>query len=349
MPRKVKPRRIRLEASSVCRLKCPSCPRTSGAFISTIGDGFLGIDDFEKLLNANPWITEIELSNNGEIFLNPDIIEIVRQAFERNVALTADNGVNLNSVSDDMLEALVKYRFRSVTCSIDGASPETYVQYRVNGDFRRVIENIERINLLKKEYRSQHPKLLWQFVIFGHNEHEIPVARKLAGELGMGFQLKLSWDTNFSPVRDSEFIRKQVGAASREEYIRKYGVDYMQGICHQLWDQPQINWDGRILGCCRNFWGDFGGNAFDDGLLESLNSEKITCAREMLTGKKTAREDIPCATCSIYLHMAESGRWLDRGLLYHAPRFAYYKLGLHRYREQIMRLYRFTTLGGRGV
>ncbi len=31
----------------------------------------------------------------------------------------------------------------------------------------------------------------------------------------------------------------------------------------------------KVLGCCRNFWGDFGGNAFTDGLVSSLNNEKI--------------------------------------------------------------------------
>ena len=49
----------------------------------------------------------------------------------------------------------------------------------------------------------------------------------------------------------------------------------MQEICHQLWDAPQINWDGKILGCCRNFWGDFGGNAFTEGLFQSVNSGQM--------------------------------------------------------------------------
>lgn len=37
---------------------------------------------------------------------------------------------------------------------------------------------------------------------------------------------------------------------------------------------PQINWDGKLLGCCLNFWGDFGGNAFEQGLERILTSEK---------------------------------------------------------------------------
>jgi hypothetical protein len=126
----------------------------------------------------------------------------------------------------------------------------------------------------------------------------------------MDFRPKLSWDSGFSPVRNQEIIRLELGAASRQEYKEINGAHYMQGICHQLWEDPQINWDGKVLGCCHNFWGDFGGNVFSDGLIECLNTEKIRYARAMLTGRKSAREDIPCASCEIYSGMKKEDKWL---------------------------------------
>ena len=300
-----------------------------------VGSGFLKLRDFQKLLVENPWLKEIELSNYGEIFLNPDLLEIIKFAYERNVTLRAKNGVNLNNVKEDVLEGLVKYKFRSMSCSIDGASNETYKIYRVKGNFETVIENIRKINLFKQKYQSEYPLLNWQFVVFGHNEHEIPLARKLASELNMKFRLKLSFDPKFSPVRDQEFLKREIGAASREEFKQKHGVDYIQWICRQLWAQPQINWDGKVLGCCLNFWGDFGGNAFHDGLFKSVNNEKIEYARDMLLGKKVAREDIPCTTCSVYLGMKADGKWL-RGSPPSLPsrilRYIYRSLGLRHLR-----------------
>ena len=314
MSKQIRPKKIRLEASSVCQLKCHSCPNNSKAILPTVGSGFLRLSDFQKLLGKNPWIAEIELSNYGEIFLNPDLLEIIKDAYERKVTLTADNGVNLNDVKREVLEGLVKYKFRSMTVSIDGASNETYKRYRIRGDYDVIIENIKKINLFKQQYQSKYPLLSWQFVIFGYNEHELPTARKLANELNMYFYSKLSWDAEFSPVQNQEAIRKELGAASREEYKEKYGVAYMQGICFQLWEQPQINWDGKVLGCCRNFWGDFGGNVFTNGLLESLNNEKINYARDMLMGRQGARDDIPCVTCESYLDMKREGKWLKRSV-----------------------------------
>jgi MoaA/NifB/PqqE/SkfB family radical SAM enzyme/quercetin dioxygenase-like cupin family protein len=312
LPNKIRPTRIRLEASSVCQLRCPSCPTHGGTIRPAVGSGFLKLADFEELLRKNPRLRDIELSNYGEIFLNPDLPGILKCAYDRGVALAADTGVNLNTVSDEILEALVKYRLRSVSCSIDGASEQTYRLYRVNGSLSTVIENIRKLNALKREYRSEFPKLQWQYVVFGHNEHEVPRAKELAKALDMSFQLKLAWDSQLSPVMNEGLLRKEIGAASREEYKQRFGVDYVQRICHELWNEPQINWDGKVLGCCRNFWGDFGANAFADGLVPSVNSARMRYARQMLMGRKPARDGIPCATCSMYLDMRTEGKWLDR-------------------------------------
>lgn len=317
MYKTIKPKKIRIEASTICQLKCPSCPTSSKANQPFLGRGFLKLNDFKKILDNNPWIFEVELSNYGEIFLNPALLDIIKMAHQKNVALRADNGVNLNTVDKGVLEGLVKYKFRSMSCSLDGACNDTYRKYRVHGNFDTVIENIKYINFCKRKYQSQYPHLSWQFVVFGHNEQELQTARIMAHDLNMRFNVKLSWDSSFSPVKNSEAIRKEAGADSREEFKQKTGKNYKQSICHQLWDGPQINWDGKVLGCSRNFWGDFGGNVFTDGISESLNNEKINYARKMLLGKNKARPDIPCATCNIFLEMAADRMWLDRGLSYH--------------------------------
>lgn len=309
---KIRPKKIGVEASSICQLRCPSCPNTSGATHPVIGRGFLRISDFRKLIDENPWVTEIELSNYGEIFLNPDLSELIEYAFIRGVTVSADNGVNLNDVKEKVLEDLVRYQFRSMSCSIDGASNETYKIYRRGGSFDTVLSNIDRLNFFKTKFKSRLPVLRWQFIVFGHNEHEIAIARKLAGKLNMTFHVKLSWSPQFSPVKNEELVRNEIGAASREEYKKIHHVDYKQSLCHKLWVQPQINWDGKVLGCPRNFWADYGGNAFKDGLLSCITGRRIEYAREMLLGKKNAIPDIPCSTCDIYTDMERRKSWLMR-------------------------------------
>jgi MoaA/NifB/PqqE/SkfB family radical SAM enzyme len=303
---------IQIDASAHCQLACPSCPTASGATRPALGAGHLSVDAFQTLLDRNPEIQEVELSNYGEMFLNPHLPDLFRIAFERQVVLHADNGTNLNHASDATLEALVRYRFRSLTVSIDGASPETYARYRVRGDFDRVVGHIRKINEFKRSHSTGFPLLCWQFIVFGHNEHEIAAARRMAAELGMSFRPKISWDDEVSPVRDANLVKIQTGLPpTREAYYQAAGSEYQRGICYQLWNAPVLNWDGRVTGCCRNFWGDFGANAFDDGLAASLDSPKLRHARQMLMGHAEPKPDIPCTTCDLYLSLRRDGKWID--------------------------------------
>ena len=305
---------VQIDASSHCQLACPSCPTADGSTRPTLGAGHLSLADFTALLDANPAVEDVELSNYGELFLNPALPEIMRAAFERGVVLHADNGANLNFLHPDALDALIRYRFRSLTVSIDGASPGTYAQYRRKGDFNHVIANIRRINDEKRRHRTGFPILTWQFIVFGHNEHEIAAARKLATELGMGFRAKLSWDDGISPIRNRELVQIALGAPNitRAEHYAATGNAYLRTICYQLWRAPVLNWDGRLTGCCRNFWGDFGVNAFDSGLEAALATERFHHAKQMLMGRAEPRPDIPCATCDLYKTMQGDGRWITR-------------------------------------
>lgn len=306
-----KPKSVRLEASTICQLKCACCYMRQDS--GTVGIGYLKYEDFAQFVQQNDYIKEIELSNSGEIFLNPDLLKIMEFAHDHDIALTAYNGVNLNNVSDEVLEGLVKYKFRKLTCSIDGASQETYSQYRIGGNFDTVISNIKKINQYKKQYNSIYPSLKYQFIVFGHNEHEIPQAKELAKELDMDINFKFSWDDSFSPVQNKELVKSQIGQSSLslQEYLKKEKKSYLRQICVKMWTQPQINWDGRLLGCCTLFREDFGVNVFDIGLEKALKSAKFYYAKQMLMNKAPAKEGIPCSTCGYYKNMTATDSFVE--------------------------------------
>jgi len=313
------PRAIQIDASSHCQLACPVCPTALGWTRPVLGAGHLKVADFERLLEANPDIRQVELSNYGEMFLNPHLPELLACAYERKVAISARNGVNLNFASDAALEAVVKYRVSALTCSIDGASQETYSRYRVNGQLERVLANVDQIRCLRRVSGSAFPLLDWQFVVMGHNEHEIEAARAMASARGMNFFPRLSWNADHSPVVNGELVRIQTGfgAASRQEYREKKGAEYTRDICFQLWHAPVINWDGKMLGCCANYWGDFGSNVFHDGLEAAMHHPKAEYARQMLAGKAEPRPDIPCTTCDQYHAFRQTGAWITEKELSH--------------------------------
>lgn len=307
------PRRIRVEASSICQLRCPSCPTGTGQLKSSIvGGGFLSPENFGALLDTLPDVQSVELSNWGEVFLNKNLAELLEIASARGTEITLGNGVNLSTASETNLRAVVRYRVSRITVSIDGASQETYERYRVGGNFERVIQHVKRINALKRELKSDLPKLSWQYVVFGYNEHELPLAKRMARELDMEFKPKLSWDEEFSPVRDREFVLRETGlqATSRSDFRDRQSRDYTRRICTQLWLRPQVNFDGKVLGCCVNTWSDFG-NAFEEGLLPILNGPRMNSARQMLMGKREPDPDTPCASCDKWKEIEKTGAWIN--------------------------------------
>ena len=308
----VRPSAIQIDASSHCQLACPLCPTADGRTRPGLGQGHLKLADFRALLDRNPEIRHVELSNYGEMFLNPQLTEMLAYAFERGVTVSGGNGVNLNNVRAEALEAVVRYRVRTLTCSIDGATQQTYSKYRVNGNLERVLENIDRIREHRRKARSAFPVLTWQFVVFGHNEDELAAAREMAAKRGMSFLPRLSWDNTLSPVRQPELVRIEtgLGAADRDEYLQEKGSGYTRDICYQLWNQPVLNWDGRVNGCCVNYWQPFPVNAFDAGLEGAANHPDLAYARAMLSGKAEPRADIPCTRCHHFEEIRQAANWI---------------------------------------
>lgn len=292
---------IRIDASSACQLRCPTCHQTKDPQFS-LRRKHLKFDNFKKFVDQYPTFKNIELSDDGEIFLNPELEQIIQYAYLKKVALTVRNGVNLNYASERVLEYLVKYQLKILLVSIDGATNETYQIFRKGGSLQKVKQNIEVINRYKRQYKRKFPVLVWQFIAFGHNEHEIKLAREMAKTLNMRFFLKFNLDTTYSPTVYNAYLRKEMGYASFKEYEDKTNNLYSFS-CHQLWLDPQISPDGDFLGCCYTDTENAYGNVFQSGLQKILKSEKFLYAKKMLLGKAQPREDIPCFNCRIYNNM----------------------------------------------
>ena len=271
------------------------------------------------LYEKKPNIKTLELTNSGEIILNPDFIKIIEYDHSKNIKQTANNGVNLNYLTEEQAEALVKNEFRRIIVSLDGASQETYEKYRIGGSFDTVIENIKKIIKYKRKYRSFLPNITWKYILFGHNEKDIMKAKKLAGELEVDqLSFRAAWSDDF-PLQDVEFVKRETGVTPINSYsdtiqqlkdFKECKINWFP--CMYLWLAPQINWDGQFLGCCCNFEKHFIKNVFNKKLIEILNDPTIIYAKNMIQGKAPANKDIPCYTCYIYKEMAKSDIWFKK-------------------------------------
>ncbi|MCQ2788892.1 MAG: radical SAM protein [bacterium] len=309
------PTKINLEACSLCQLNCPACfIRLNEENIKKQeGFGYLRFKDFKKLVNDNPQIKEIELANHGEIFLNPELDKIIKYAYKKKITLTANLGVNMNTLSDEMAEILVKYKFSAMTVSIDGATPDVYKIYRRGGDLNKVIANVKKINEFKKKYNSEFPKMFYKFIIFNHNIDDILPAKKLAKELEMILFFVCNNQPSYAPLSAEQKIRaEKLSGIKLEDTGEKYLLENYKSKksvwfpCQDLFLSPQIDWNGKLLGCCSSQISTFDVNVFEDGLLKALNHQNVLYAKQMVTDLSTPpKKEIFCSECYIYKALKE--------------------------------------------
>lgn len=306
---RVSPVEARLDTCSLCQLHCVLCPVGHRKGRPFMGRGMLPVAHFVEFIDSNSQIQAIEIGNGGEVFLNPDLPAMLKYAYDKGVTIYIKQGANLNDASDEALEALVKYGVSLLKVSMDGATQETYQIYRVGGNLRKVLSNVQKINEYKKQYNSSLPRLVLQFIPFGHNEHEINKIVVMARALGMELFFKLNVFKDSLPLRDPAALTKLIGFYDMNSYREKTGKIYMRNVCLQLWRSPQISWDGRLLGCSHNVRGIYSENALNGRFEAEINNERIQYARKMLMGIVPALTDIPCAACDVYADLQRYNQW----------------------------------------
>ena len=336
------PEKVRLEACTICQLKCTGCSFQHGGG-DNLGRGYLSLENFKRFLEMNPFVREIELSNYGEIFLNPDLVGIMYHAREKGVVLTAKNGTNFNTVSEEQMRAMVETGFREVSLSIDGASQETYSRYREGGNFDTVIHNIRKLQEIKREAGSQFPMLSWQFILMAHNELDVGKAKQMANDLDLPIRFKLNWDKTYKPEH-REYLMQETGLTelTEAEYEASHEVHRYNGICQQIFMKPQINWDGRLIGCCTRHYATFDVNVFEVGIQDAIHTAKYMQAKHCLL--KTYPEpakfgECVCFNCEYRQIRERSGKALQlpgiRSLIHHISKGSQKKISQCRKNLQV--------------
>lgn len=298
-----KPVRMVIDTGNICQLKCPLCPTGLGR--PTRQKTFLSLDDFKKIVDeAGSYLCEVDLYNWGEPFLNKDIFKMIEYAKKGGIKVNISS--NLNLLKESWMNEMVRLQLDQLTVSLDGTTAESYKKYRVGGNYELVMANLRKLIATKKSCRSKHPKIIWQFLIMKHNEHEIEEAKKLAKEIGvdklnlrpvrcdMGNELLMSDQEKVDSIQ--EWLPTQE-KHSRYNYKTKTKKNPLSKCLFQTTTMV-INANGSVSPCCGIYdekW-DFG-NALQDGVFNVWNNEKYQHARKTVLEKETSDKDLICTHC----------------------------------------------------
>lgn len=237
-----------IEPTTSCNLRCPQC--ISGLRDFTRDTGMIQSSLFEKTIDElYPDLVWLILYFQGEPFLNKDFLKYVRYAADKNIYVsTSSNG---HYFKDDVARKTVESGLSRLIVSIDGVTQESYSKYRIGGNLDEVIAGTKRILEWKKKLGSHTPHVIWQFIVFKHNEHELPEVRRLSAELGVD-ELAIKTAQVYGYENDNDFIPQneelsRYKKADDNHYIIK---NKFENHCWRMWRASVITWDGWVVPCC---------------------------------------------------------------------------------------------------
>ncbi|PKO12799.1 MAG: tungsten cofactor oxidoreductase radical SAM maturase [Chloroflexi bacterium HGW-Chloroflexi-10] len=173
-------KKIYIEVTTVCNLNCQTCIRHSWADpIAHMKE-----ETFNKILDsirAFPALDRVVLTSFGEPLTHPRILNMIEKLRELKLSVTiGTNGLLLN---EKISRELIRLGVNQVVVSIDGLKPETYAGIR-GAQLNEVLENIERLNTLKRQLGVVNPTLGIEFVAMKSNQEELPGLSELSTRLG---------------------------------------------------------------------------------------------------------------------------------------------------------------------
>ncbi|MBI4342071.1 MAG: radical SAM protein [Candidatus Omnitrophica bacterium] len=309
MPRRAEtlhyfPTKVTIETGNICNLRCPLCP--TGTNETKVTKGLLTFERFKQIIHQlGPTMETLDFFDWGEPFLNKDLLQMVRYTTHRypHVRVVVSSNLNIPRFSEIGAEEVVRSGLGHLILSVDGATQAVYEKYRVGGRLEEVLRNIRWIVSAKRRLRSATPTMVWNFLVFRHNEHEVDQARAMARELQVGFTAGMMrtdcGEEIFLPMeerlkRDGDWVPEN----PRYSQYTHEQLSHRVQDCAKPWTTVAINWDGDVVPCgsvydCKTY---NYGNIFQQSFREIWNGERYRLARRALASRATGTHTV-CETC----------------------------------------------------
>lgn len=238
---------VSIEPTTSCNLRCPQCP--SGLREFSRPTGMLDMAMFSKAMEQlGTKLTYLTLYFQGEPYLNPQFLAMVKVASDKKIYTATST--NAHYLSDENCVETIRSGLDRLIISMDGISEDTYKKYRIGGDLEKVIEGTKNLVQWKRKMKSKTPFIIWQFIVFSHNEHELSELKTIASNIGVD-QLKLKSAQIYDFESAIDLIPKNPKYARYS--IKKAGYAIKNKLlnhCWRMWQGCVITWDGKIVPCC---------------------------------------------------------------------------------------------------
>jgi radical SAM protein with 4Fe4S-binding SPASM domain len=236
-----------IEPTTSCNLRCPQCP--SGLRSFSRPTGMLQGDLYKTYIDEQyRTLTYLILYFQGEPYLNKGFLDMVRYASDKKIYTATSTNAHYLDVQS--AKETVQSGLNRIIISIDGIDQESYAKYRIGGKLEKVLEGTKNLVQAKKESRSKTPFIIWQFIVFKHNENQLPEIKRLAKEYGVDhLDIKSAQVYDYESGNDlipenekhRRYTQQAAGFVIKNEWLNH---------CWRMWQGCVITWDGIVVPCC---------------------------------------------------------------------------------------------------
>lgn len=257
-------KKIYIEITNICNLKCPFCTKSSREKRS------LSIDEFKIILSKiYPYTKYIYLHVLGEPFLHPDINDFINIASKDFYVNITTNGYLINNIKNNK-------NIRQINISLHSYNE---IYNKSFDDYINDIFNFSDNN--KKTYLNfrlwSNTKYYDKFINSLENKYNVVIDKGKNNN---------TLDENVFLNFKNEFVWPQVSNNSS-----------ITGPCHALSDHISILSDGTITACCLDVDGELSfGNIFTDSLDDIVKNDRFNKMKEEL--KNGIRKNNLCKKCN---------------------------------------------------
>lgn len=257
------PRQLSVALTNKCNARCFYC-----AINEKTRNADMTFDQYKMLLDAMPFIDEVQPQIVGEPTLHPDLVKMVKYAKDlgKSVVIYTNGSI----FTTDLATKLFNIGLDKLIFSIDDNHKEGFEASRVGLSWNRVFANVYNYRKIRDAEKAK-TKLYVRACITDKNRNRIKDIGK--------FWLK--YVDSFAAMPEVD-----VFAGKSRNVFR-----FMKGYeCPLLEDSISIDADGKLLLCCRDWFGeleDFGKIDFSESLtpkqiLDLYNSPLMNLMRERL-------------------------------------------------------------------
>lgn len=258
---------ISIEPTTSCNLRCPECPSGLRAFSRPTG--MLDSALFQNVIDQlAPTLSYLTFYFQGEPYLHPFFLEMVEYASSRGIYTATST--NAHYLTEEVARQTVASGLDRLIISIDGTTQSAYQAYRIGGSLEKVLTGTRNVIAARKLLGAKKPHVIFQFLVVGPNEHQIPEVRSIARRFGVD-QVIFKTAQIYDFAKGSPLIPKQ---DRYSRYRKKDDGSYalkgkMEDHCWKMWHSCVVTWDGKVVPCCfdkdaRFVMGDLNEKSFEE-------------------------------------------------------------------------------------